>query len=215
MLGGSLLLSGCGAKPLTRQEVDVIATRPGDGADFAALRTFSLPNRIVDLCYGLAIIPPSELGGSGNEGGLPSAEDVEGCVEPDHSEDAFILERLAAELEGLGYEQAASDSADIVVLAGLVAQAEIQAWDGVPWCFADPLYSGCWAPTYSYQYRLQYGALLLDFVLPDQSESGDLESAWTAVLSGVAIPDADRDEIEEALSTAFEQSPYLADGGSP
>lgn len=202
----------CAPQPFSPEEIDVIATRRGEGADFEELRTFSMPPYVVDLCEELAEIPPGGLGGAGGAGPL---DDLETCEAPDHSLDALVLDQVRAELEALGYEEVEADeSPDIAVLIGLVAQADLRVWEGVPWCYAHPLFPGCWEPTYEYQYRLPYGTLLMDFVLPEESES-DLTSVFTTVLAGVAIPEADDERMIAAIETAFEQAPYLADGGAP
>ncbi len=43
----------------------------------------------------------------------------------------------------------------------------------------------------------------------------ELVSVFTTVLAGVAIPEADDERMTSAIQTAFEQAPYLADGGAP
>lgn len=205
----------CGPQPLQSEEVDVVATRLGEGADFGELVTFSLPTDVIDLCDELTDIPPGGIGGAGGLGGGSSLDDYDTCVAPDHSLDGVILDTVARELEALGYQQVDSDAdPDIAVLIGLVAQGELRVWEGVPWCYAHALFPGCWEPTYAYPYRLPFGTLLMDFGLPEAS-GDELASAWTAVLAGVGRPDADEDRLTTAIETAFAQSPYLADGGAP
>lgn len=201
----------CAPQPFSPEEIDVIATRAAEDADFTELRTFSMPARVIDLCEELSEIPPGGLGGAGGAGPL---DDTDTCEEPDHSLDRLVLSRVRAELEALGYEEVApDDDPDFAVLIGLVAQADLRVWGGVPWCYAHALFPGCWKPTYQYQYRLPYGSLLMDFVLPEKSKK-NLSSVFTAVLAGVAIPDADDDRLTDAIETAFAQAPYLADGGA-
>jgi hypothetical protein len=204
----------CAPQPFAPEEIDVIATRQAEGADFGDLRTFSMPSYVVDLCEELTDIPPGGLGGAGGAGPL---DDLETCEAPDHSLDDLVLEEVRAQLEALGYEEVEADAdPDIAVLIGLVAQADLRVWDGVPWCYAHSLFPGCWQPTYEYQYRLPYGTLLMDFVLPAESQSdSELVSVFTTVLAGVAIPEADDERMISAIQTAFEQAPYLADGGAP
>lgn len=207
---------GCAPQPFSPEEIDVIATRPAEDADFGELRTFSMPRNVIDLCEELTDIPPGGLGGAGGEGGSGPLDDLETCTEPDHSLDDLILDTIAAELEALGYEEVASDAdPDIAVLLGIVAQADLRVWETVPWCYAHDLFPGCWEPTYDYPYRLPLGTVLMDFALPAESENA-IESAFTMVLAGVALPEAaDEDRMTTALETAFDQAPYLAEGGAP
>lgn len=212
---GALCIAGCAPQPLADEEVDVVATRRSETADFEELRTFSMPKAVIDLCDELGEIQPGGLGGAGGEGGAGSLDGLDSCTEPDHSLDDLALDTIANELEGLGYEEVDSDAhPDIAVLVGLVAQTELHLWEGVPWCYAHDLFRGCWDPGYEYPYNLKYGTLLMDFALPGQSED-ELVSVWTTILSGVARPDADEDVMTAAIEQAFEQSPYLEDGGAP
>lgn len=215
-VGWGLLASfaapGCAPQPFAPEEIDVIATRPGQGTDFGNLLTFSMPTDVIDLCEELTDIPPGGLGGAG---GAPDLEDFDTCDPPDHSLDAVVLDGIRAELEALGYQEVDSDQdPDIAVMIGLVAQGDLRVWETVPWCYAHDLFPGCWEPSYAYQYRLPFGTLLMDFVLPSESED-ELVSAFTMVLAGVAIPEADEQRMTDAIATAFDQAPYLADGGQP
>jgi hypothetical protein len=208
----------CGPQPFAAAEIDVIATRLGAGSDFGGLVTFAMPRDVVDLCDELAEIPPGGVAGAGGLGGGSSIDDYETCRPPDHSQDAAILEQVRFQLEALGYQEVESDAdPDFAVVIGLVAQTELRVWEGVPWCDAHELFTGCWKPDYEYPYRVPLGALMVDFVLPEPSmDQREFVSTWTAVLAGLGLPDAaDEDRVTTAIATAFEQSPYLAEGGAP
>jgi len=219
-LGAGLLLApllavlsapGCAPQPFAPDEIDIVATRAAVGADFSELRTFSMPSYVVDLCEELEDIPPGGLGGQGGSG---SVEDLENCVEPDHSLDELVLDLVREELTALGYEEVDAEAEpDIAIVIGLVAQLQLEVWESVPWCYAHELFPGCWQPTYDYPYRVPYGSLLMDFVLPEESDNA-LESVSTMVLAGVAIPEADDERMTTAIETAFEQATYLAEGGA-
>jgi len=171
-----------------------------------------MPSEVVDLCDELA----DGLGGAGGQGGAGPVDDFDTCVAPDHSLDGLVLDLVAEQLEGLGYREVESSAdPDIAVVIGLVAQLELRVWEGVPYCYAHDLFPDCWQPAYEYPYTLPQGSLLMDFVLPEASED-ELVSAWTVVLAGVALPEmADEDRLTTAIETAFEQSPYLEEGGEP
>jgi hypothetical protein len=78
-------------------------------------------------------------------------------------------------------------------------------------------YAGCWYPSYSYLYNLPTATIVVDMADVANSSGGKLSSVWTALLRGLyetAGTGSGEDRVNDAMTQAFNQSPYLAEGGA-
>ncbi len=220
-----LLEVGCAPQVVTVEETDVIATVIDPERDFGELRTYAVAGRVVELCHEASFIPASGPGGAGNAeteerqegmGGAQSSDSGD-CLDVDHGHDDAILTALDGQMNELGYERvdATEQTPDVILVAGIVAQDALYLWRNFLWCGAHFLYQGCWAPTYEHPFRLTEGTVMVDMIVTAESAGGELTSAWTGVLSGLLSRSPDSEEIGSAMAQAFEQSPRLAEGGTP
>ncbi len=215
LLAAPLSLVGCSRKYLSVAEADIVVTFKGEQTDHSSLKTYLLPDQIVDLCETEGIDPGigSGLGGAGGRSG------GENCVEADHTFDEEVLSALRRNLDDLGYREITDpevETPDAVFLIGVVARNNWYMASG-GYCYPYYYYYyGCWYPSYTYAYNLPTSAYLIDMADTAKSNPGNLVSAWTAVIQGLQEVSSEKsgpERVREAIDQAFEQSPYLAEGG--
>lgn len=213
--GLSLALVGCTRKSLTVAEADVVVTFEGKETDHSTLKTYLLPDEIVDLCA-----EGDEAGEGDAPGGAGGRPEIASCIEADHRLDDEVLDALRDNLNALGYreiEDPSAETPDVVLLVGIVARNNWYLASG-GYCYPYYYYYGCWYPSYTYAYNLPTNAYLIDMADTKLSSGGTLVSAWTAVLQGLQEASSEKtgpERIRDAMDQAFKQSPYLSEGGEP
>ncbi len=221
---GVSLAYACGADPLLVTESDAVITIEAEGTNYAKYGTYYLPSEIVDLCLQPQEGTPTSDAIGGAAGG--PAVDPGNCYPTDHTSDEAILDAFEANLEALGYERVSDpDDADVALLLGHVSKT---SWNlGQPYCYPNYYFSGCVSQENNPPIALPYRALVAQMVDLEASSGDDLETIWTAGIHQVQRIDASlgsgqggagvdvRSTIwEGAIRTAFDQSPYLRDGGN-
>lgn len=200
-------LLSCTYKSLDIDETDVALTFEDEDRDYSKLRTFYVPDKVVDLCE-------AAVGGSS---GID--EDDVDCYDADRSLDKTILEELKSHMEDLGYEEVDPDeeTPDVAFFVGSVVRDNWYLVSSPGYCYDYYYwwYYGCWYPGYSYAYNLPTASILIEMAALDEEEQ-EASSAWTAVLSGLYERSDDKsgqERVRDAMARAFDQSPYLAEGG--
>jgi hypothetical protein len=200
----ALLLAACypgGAE--TVEDLDSVTTRHDPSASFTTLRTYALPGTIQEVA---------------SDHGQPLAMD--------HSYDARILARVAANLNAIGLRQVdpATESPDVNVLVTFTATRYTEytsypfydLWPG--WAgFAG--YDGSWGVYYPWAYGsasvtvIDAGSLRIEML--DQRTANpstkQLTAIWHASVDGVLAGDKESivQRIEKGIDQSFAQSPYL------
>lgn len=198
-------LIGCSSKVLTVEETDVALTFKDEDRNYSQLRTFYVPDEVVDLCD-VAM------------GGGRSDEDVD-CSDADHKLDKVIISELRKNMQERGYREVdpEEEAPDVAFYVGSVVRDNWYMVSSPGYCYGGYYwwYYGCYYPGYSYAYNLPTASILIEMAALDKEEE-KLESAWTAVLSGLYEESSDKsgsDRVADAMKRAFDQSPYLASGG--
>lgn len=212
MWGMGLTLSGafigCTTQTLSIAESDVVVTFEDEDRDYSKIKTFSLPTRVVELCE-------AAMGGASGQG-----DEVPSCFEVGHDWDETIIEGLRSHMEALGYREVtapAEETPDVAFFLGTIAQNNWYLTTSPGYCYDDSFwwYEPCWYPGYSYRYNLPTGTLLVEMGALDGKKK-KVASAWTAVLRGLSAQSSqatEKQRVTAAIARAFQQSPYLANGG--
>jgi hypothetical protein len=204
--------AGCTPETLTIAETDLVVTVESEEADYGALRTYALTDAVTDLCSN----DLSDLGlGRGGAGGSSDAgEERTGCSPLPTRLDDVVLESLEANMDALGYTKVELDeNPDVTLLVGTVVSTEWYYVPGYVWC--DPYYYYyCWYPSSGYVYEFSRGSILINMV--QESTGRTVDSVWFAALNGLYESSSEvsgPDRVQAMVDRAFEQSPYLAEGG--
>ncbi len=166
--------------------------------------------------------PPEResLGGAG--GGTNYSERQ--CFTPDTTIDQDILSAFEDNMEALGYQRVlVADEADLALTLGYVTMTG-NLWDlSQVYCYPDAYFEGCVLPPTGDGVRAGPGGYIAHLIDLEQSTDGRLVPLWTAVIqrnnargavrAGDSVSEAEAPIMEAAVSEAFAQSPYLAEGG--
>lgn len=209
-------LGGCADRGLSVAEADVVLTIEDEGRNYSDYATFFLPDVIADLC-------PSEdddaqQRGDGGVGGRGGVIDPDDCNAADHRLDDALLDALREQMLALGYrEQDSPEDADLAFFLGVLARDDWVAVSSPGYCYPYGYYYwGCWYPSYAHTYDLETNAYLIDLADTAETERGRVGSVWTAILQGLDEPSSEKtgaQRVRDGVEQAFEQSPYLAEGG--
>ena len=186
------LLSACyPSGPSDVSERDAVVTAFDSARDFASIWTWAMPD-IVFVTEG-------------------SDDDV-----TDEFDD-LILERVAANMNQLGYVRESNpqvNGADVVVLVSKSKQTSTGWVPGVPpgWCgwpgWGFPGW-GCYPPYYPWiPVSVTTGSVFLEMYDPNQGGE-ELPAIWGALLNGFAGGGAGATRISQGIDQAFAQSSYL------
>lgn len=208
---GAAIAVACTAETLTVSETDLVVTVKNPDADYGSFRTYALTDTVTDLCS----IDPDDIG-LGGFGGLPGGESDRGCDPLATRFDDVVLDAIEANMDDRGFERVAlSDDPDVTIVVGAVVRDEWVYVPGYAWC--DPYYYYyCWYPSTGYVYEFSTGSVLINMI-DGASDPGDLSSLWFAGLRGLYEASSEvsgADRIEEMVDRAFDQSPYLGEGGA-
>ncbi len=219
----ALGLSACsGYDALTTEETDQVLTIRVPEQDYMALRTYSLPKEVVDLCQ-LDEDGDSSIGIGGMGGG--SFELPTHCKKANHKYDEVAIQSIRENMNKLGYREIenpdlsdpAVEDPDVAFLMGWVARDNWYVSSSYPYCSSwDYYYYGCWYGSATYAYNLPTGALLVQMAVVSESAAGEFTSAWTLAFQGLASTSSAIStprRIERGINQGFAQSSYLADGG--
>jgi len=193
VLAGGLMLAGChpsGAEYVS--DLDTVTTTHDTSFDFAAARTYSLPDRVVVI-------------------GTPDA----GRPAPiDPAFETAILSTIDNEMSALGYTKVDIGAGpDLLMTVGGLTVTNVDYYYGY-WCG----YWGWYYPCYPYYYPpvvgvsvYEVGTLIIDMAKPQASTSQGLNGVWTAVLRGVLTGVKSTDQVRaiNGISQAYIQSSYL------
>jgi len=191
--GTGLLLAGChpsGAEFVS--DLDTVSTTHDTSFDFAAVRTYSLPDRVVVI-------------------GVPDA----GAPNPiDPGFEQAILDTINSEMTALGYQKVDIGAGpDVLMTVGGLTVTNVNYYYGY-WCN----YWGWYYPCYPYYYppvvgvsTYEVGTLIIDMAKPQPTASDPLNGVWTAVLRGVLTGVKSNDQVRaiNGISQAYIQSDYL------
>ncbi|HUM10789.1 MAG TPA: DUF4136 domain-containing protein [Myxococcaceae bacterium] len=198
----ALLLAACypgGAE--TVADLDSVTTQHDGSASFSTLRTYALPDTIQEVS---------------SARGEP--------LTIDHSYDARILARVAANLDALGLQRVdpatATPDADVLVTFTATRYVEYVSYpfyDVWPGGFSG--YDDTWGVYYPWVYGTAYATVLdagsLRIEMLDRRTANpstkQLTAIWTASVDGVLAGSTESivQRIEKGIDQAFAQSPYL------
>lgn len=213
LLGAAVAVS-CYAETLTIAETDLVVTVENPDADYSSFRTYALTDTVTDLCS----IDPEDigLGGFGGLAGGGDGPDDLGCDPLAARFDDVVLEAIEANMDARNYERVALDEGpDVTIVVGAVVRDDWYYVPGYIWC--DPYYYYyCWYPPTGYVYEFSTGSILINMI-DSASAAEDLDSVWFAGLRGLYESSSEVsgvDRIEAMVDRAFDQSPYLEEGGA-
>lgn len=199
-----LLLTGCyPGGPEIVGEYDLVATTYDRNYNFAAARTYLMPDSVVH---------------------------IGGQVGPAY--DPYILQAIENQMQAKGFTRLPDSSgqrADVVVLATVTGQTNVDVWSnpydqwgwyngwggfgglGPGWGYG---YPGYYSPVTVTAYRT--GSLIVQMVDPNQVTAGNqnIPAVWVASFNGLieGSPASIRDRIVQGIAQAFRQSTYLGSG---
>jgi hypothetical protein len=207
-LSAAALVGACGFSGLTTSETDVAVTIEDEQRDYSKYKTYSLTDKIVDLCELADEDGMVPLGGA-------ASVDLDDCFELTHRYDQTALDAIDKNMKALGYEKVALDEdPDVSVLVAAVGRNNWYYTPGYWWC--DPYYYySCWYPTTGYYYNFPTGTVLINMIDTSESDDERVKSAWFAGLSGLYSQADDKtgaQRVEDVIDRAFAQSPYLEVG---
>ena len=206
-LAALLSLLACSVDTVSPDALDLVVAVRDPATDFAALRTFAMPDTIVHL---------SEV--------VTSIEDVP----ISRAHDAEILRLVAENFEARGYVRETNprvNRPDFIVLVGAVASEHFVAYASYPWYdwwgfypgFA--YYSGFsadygvfypWAGTVG-GYAWRQGTVIVDAIDARvvDTTAKRVRSMWVGALNGVLNDSNASARLESGIDDMFTLSPYL------
>lgn len=190
------LVAGCypgDIEDLSRS--DVVATVHDEDTDFQSLRTYAVPDTVIDIA---------------TEPGDPST------LPP--SVESAMLAAVRANMEALGYVEKQNptpeDPPDVVVTCSFTT-TDYTVWYQDDWCYWwgwYGYYCGGWGwyPGYD-TVTYTAGTLLLNMfdVKNRDPESERVPMPWAAICSGLVSDSPNTARIREVIDRSFDQSPYL------
>jgi hypothetical protein len=189
-------------------EYDMVATSYDRNYNFAAARTYLMPDSVVHV------------------------RDQYGQDQVNPAYDPYILQAIESQLQARGFTRLPDSSnqrADVVVLATVTGNTNVNVtqdpYNQWGWYSGWGGYSGL-GPGWGYGYPSYYtpvrvtayqtGSLVIQMVDPNQVTAGNqnIPAVWVASFNGLleGSPASIRDRIVQGIAQAFSQSTYL--GGS-
>ena len=190
----------------TTEDFDAVLTVRQPGRTFTELSTFAILDRVVDL-----------------------GVFFEDSIEIDHSFDALILETVVANMNTLGWRVVAStpqgesngeDDPDVAIVVGAVATNNWTMSGYYPWYGYDPYYA--LYPPVVVPVNYPVGSIIITMVKTGEEEEDEegkkvFPVVWAGAIRGLL--ESSRSDtairIENLISQAFDQSPYLNLLGAP
>lgn len=187
-------------------DLDVVVTRFDEAFDFAATKTYLMPDTIVH-------IPPDE-----------------NYTERDSAFHAAILERVAQNMETLGYQRVteggeATEAPDLVLTLTILDRNYYHAYGWGPdlwygyWGYYNWGYWGySWIgpgwyahyPGYWSGYAYSTGSLVLDLMQPQENGNEEqIPVVWNGIFKGIYSFGLSQ-RMLRGVDQMFEQSPYLS-----
>jgi len=200
VVGAGLLLAACypgGGETLT--DFDSVTTQHDPAADFASLRTYAMPDSIMEL-------------------------PVTDTPLLDHSNDATIVARVAANLDARGWTRVdpatIAPDVDVVVYASLgpsLLYVSYPFFDGFPGWAGFAGYDNSWGVFYPWsrpgrRVLIEQGSVRVDMLDARNPDTANkvLRSLWSVAVNGVPSSNASNlQRVEQGIDDAFAQSPYL------
>ncbi len=206
LAGALLLFVSCYPGSLTNvAELDIVVTAHDDTVTFTSFTTYALLDSVVHI----------DLEDNANDDLL------------DRSNDALILARVKAGIEGLGYMEEldpANNTPDVLLLVGAFAVTK-DAYFSYGWWpyYSWGYYPGypCCGPGYGWGYpvggvgSVSYNTGTLAIIMMDPNRTGTGMEApvlWVAGINGLLEGSAasQTSRINSLINQAFTQSPYLS-----
>jgi hypothetical protein len=173
--------------PLTPADTDVVTTLYDPAANFAGRITYAMPDSV------LQIADPDLKAGSIS-----------------HQFDQQILDRIAQNLQQLGYTRVANpNTADVLVLPFVSSTTHVSGGCYYYWSYWYPYPGYCYPVTYTYT----TGTLVI--TMGDANATSETEILWFAGINGLMSESGTADiskRITNNIDQAFKQSPYLGEG---
>jgi hypothetical protein len=183
----------------TAAQTDIVATFHMEGADYTANHTYDMPDSVVAV------------------GGLDTL---------DHSHDAAVLAKVAAEMAAMGYTRvdATVTKPDVVILVSAISVDNYDVWYSYPWW---PYWGwwGGWDGYWPYGVNSTYyypwypvtvtgyttGSLFIQMIDPDvvPIDSTQATPIWLAAINGLLEGTQIGTRVDNSITQAFAQSPYL------
>jgi len=188
-----LFLWGCYPDgPNYTEDMDLVITHHNPDYNFVAKGTYSMPDEIVKITGNL------------QEGDAPE-------FVPDATAKS-ILDRVAANMESLGYQRVNIDAnPDLLLMpASWETTTVYYYYDYWYWWYGGyyPYYP--YYPPVSYGGSYTTGTLLLTLKDPDEvNGTGTLINQWTGAINGILDSKYNAQRVLPLVDQMFEQSPYL------
>ncbi len=206
LAGALLLLVSCYPdNPTSVTDLDIVITTHDDTVSFSSFRTYAVLDSVVHI----------DLEDNANDSLLS------------RDNDALILARVRAGIEGMGYVEEMdplNNTPDVLLLVGALAVTKdayftYSWWPWFGWGYS-PGYPCCgpgygwgfpWAPVRTVRYAV--GTLLITMMDPSRPDNG-VDTApvlWVAAINGL-LEDSTSGivtRITNLIGQAFDQSPYL------
>jgi hypothetical protein len=178
--------------PQYTEDMDLVLTHHNPDYNFVAKGTYAMPDKIV------------EITGNLQEGDAPE-------YIPDATAKS-ILDRVAANMESLGYQRVdISANPDLLLAPASWETTTIYYYyDYWGWWYGGyyPYYP--YYPPVSYGGSYTTGTLLLTLMDPDElSGTGNPIQQWTGAINGILDSKYDATRVLPLVDQMFEQSPYL------
>ena len=193
-----MAMLGCYPGDVSVSELDTILTLYDDEKDFSTYSTFHVPDTVI------------HIGDEDDEIGREFDDDM--------------ITKVRNEMLDAGYTEVGSvDEADVVLTIEISRSDLLVGWNpcpgcwcgywcwypGWPWYGYDPYYP--WGGTVIYSYPV--GTIFITMYDVNDSTMEDMAVApWAATMNGLAQGSDQQilNRIENGISQAFDQSPYLA-----
>jgi hypothetical protein len=186
---GAAALAACYPSPdLGVEDFDTVVTVVADDADFSGLRTYFMPDTVLQRP---------------DDGAASRAFDDQ------------IVSDINRNLVQRGYEyepDPESSLPDLLVVASVITRDQYQAYLGWPY-FGPGLGGGFVYPTVGMRYVYTVGTISIDMARAEDfdPDKDDFPVLWTAAISGPLVDSQSSrgERITAGIDQAFAQSPYL------
>lgn len=182
-------------------EVDIVYTNYDNSYDFGTVKTFSLPDKVVEI----------------------TGESIDNGTEPEYVDPVYatvILDNLRKNLTALGWQEVnKSNTPDVIILPSVTTTTNIYFYyDWWYWNWYYPgwgpgwgwYYPGYYYPAYATGYRS--GSLFVQMTDTKVSRlNGNVPVRWSAIVNGLLEGGTEsiNDRLQKTIDQAFIQSPYL------
>lgn len=193
-----MILAGCYPGEISSvEELDLVVTLYDKDADFAALKTYAMPDSILHICD-------------------MQAQEQNCPPELTRQYDAQILSLIEQNLQSGGFTKVADpQQADVIVVVAANATDFYGVYYPWWWDWYYPYYPEWYYPSYAVAYEFTTGTLIIGMFDPDKAEVQNQRygATWFAAINGLLGEGGNpQTRITTTINQAFAQSTYLRQG---